>query len=68
MLKEILQEICPCHSVSLVLPDDNKLEDNSRDFLTDILNLFSSPSSSGPLKNTCNDPEKREAEVEMLAS
>ena len=54
-----------------MLPDDNKLEDNSRDFLTDILNLFSSPSSpssSGPLKNTCNDPEKRAAEVEILAS
>ena len=56
-----------------MLPDDNKLEDNSRDFLTDIFNLFSSPfssspSSSGPLKNTCNDPEKRAAEVEILAS
>ena len=71
MFKEILQEICPCHSVSLVLPDNNKPGHNSTDFVTDILNLFSSPpssSSSGPLENTCNDPEEREAEVMMLTS
>merc|ERR550534_3620033 len=46
MFKEILQEICPCHSVSLVLPDNNKPGHNSTDFVTEIFNLFSSPPSS----------------------
>lgn len=69
MFKEMLQEICPCHSVSLVLPDNNKLEENSRDLVTDILNLLlTSPTytSSKPLGNTCNNNLEKEDEIVMI--
>merc|ERR1719154_520810 len=69
MFKEMLQEICPCHSVSLVLPDDKKLEENSRDTVTDILNLLlTSPTynSSKPLGNTFNKNLEKEEEVVMI--
>ena len=71
--KQMLQEICPCHSVSLVLPDNhnNKLEENSNDLLTDILNSFlthPTSTSSKPLAlgNTCNNNLGKEAEVVMI--
>merc|ERR1719480_262938 len=70
MFKEILQEICPCHSVSLVLPDKNMLMENSADLVTEILNLLSfSPrtsSSSAPLPLSSSSDNSREAEVAML--
>merc|ERR1719154_283017 len=69
MFKEMLQEICPCHSVSLVLPDNKKLEANSRDTVTDILNLLlTSPTynSSKPLGNTFNKNLEKEEEVVMI--
>jgi len=69
MFKEMLQEICPCHSVSLVMPDNKKLEENSRDTVTDILNLLlTSPTynSSKPLGNTFNKNLEKEEEVVMI--
>ena len=71
--KQMLQEICPCHSVSLVLPDNhnNTLEENSNDLLNDVLNSFlTSPTSTSSkpltLGNTCNNNLGKEAEVVMI--